>query len=951
MKRKFIIILSFVLSIGTMFAEKVQVGDLYYYLDAANQTARVTFQNASYPYWSTAITAAIIPEYIIYDYVTYYVTSIGDNAFSGCTSLTSVDIPNSVTSIGTLSFYQCTSLTSVNIPNSVSLIGNSTFNGCSGLTSVTIGNGVTYIGNNAFRDCTVLTSVLINSSEIVGNKYTSNSNLNRIFGSQVNKYIIGDSVSSIGDYAFYKCSKLTSVTIGSSVTDIGEYAFYNCTSMTSVLINSSTIVGNKYTNYLNLKKIFGSQVSEYIIGDDVTSIGDYAFYECSNLISITIPNSVTSIGKSAFAYCTGITEIEIPNNITSIGDYAFYECSGLMSITVPNSVTSIGKSAFAYCTGITEIEIPNNITSVGDYAFYECSSLTSPIYNEHIFAFLPTSYSGAYAIPSGIESIAGGAFYYCTYLTEITIPESITSIGSGAFAYCTGITEIEIPNNITSIGGYIFLECSNLTSVIWNATKCASPMSYNDAPFYSICSQITSFIFGEEVETIPAYLCYGMNKLTSITIPYSVINIGASAFYLVANIVYNGTANGFAWGARSVNGYIDGWLVYSDNSRTNLLACSSAATGTMEIFDSVKRIGQYAFYGCKGLKRIDISNSVSSIGDYAFYECYALTSITIPNSVTSIGKGAFSWCFGLTSIEVLCQTPPTLGSFVLNNSTNISAIYVPCGTLDIYRHSWADYADIIKYHSFEYAIEGKVNISGAGTVTIPTTICEGNIISAIPNYGYHFVQWSDGITDNPRSFVLTQDTMFTAEFDISRIGTCGDDNLLTWTYEPDAKQLIISGNGTLNTNYTFGIEAPSAMKTLEISNGITSVGSSAFKNEKWLTTIKLGADIETIGDHAFADCPYLLNIYAKMDYPPIIDASVFANDGDLSWVDLYVPEESLVLYKKTNVWKEFNLHVMETPTAVDNTTVGEKATKILRDGQILILRGEKVYTITGQEAR
>ena len=203
------------------------------------------------------------------------------------------------------------------------------------------------------------------------------------------------SVTSIGGYAFYKCSGLTSITIPNRVTSIGSGAFRECSGLTSITIPNS-----------------------------VTSIGDYAFIECISLTSITIPNSVTSIGWFAFQECSNLTSITIPNSVTSIGDYAFSRCSGLTSITIPNSVTTIGKSAFSYCSRLTSITIPNSVTSIGVDAFGGCTGLTSV------------------TIPNSVTSIGQDAFYRCSGLTSITIPNSVTSIGNWAFEYCTGLTEV-----------------------------------------------------------------------------------------------------------------------------------------------------------------------------------------------------------------------------------------------------------------------------------------------------------------------------------------------------------------------------------------------------------------------------------------------------------------------------------------------------------------------------
>ena len=267
------------------------------------------------------------------------VTSIGYGAFHGCTGLTSMNIPEGVTSISQEAFSGCDNMTSVTIPSTVTSIGAYAFRN-SGLTSVSIPSSVTFIGNQAFNNCYSLTNVTLNSNTITSKTYTASSNLKQIFGTQVTEYIIGNDITTIGNYAFDTCSNLTSVTISNSVTRIGQSAFNNCNGLTSVHIIDLTAWCEITFESFNANPLSYAH-RLYLNGEEI-----------SNLV---IPNSVTSIGNYAFYRYTGLTSVIIPNSVTSIRSFVFCECTNLTSITIGNSVTSIEKLAFNLCTNLTSI--------------------------------------------------------------------------------------------------------------------------------------------------------------------------------------------------------------------------------------------------------------------------------------------------------------------------------------------------------------------------------------------------------------------------------------------------------------------------------------------------------------------------------------------------------------------------------------------------------------------
>ncbi len=338
------------------------------------------------------------------------VKSVGEKAFYLCSNLATVTIGNSVNSIGDSAFYYCSSLTNITIPDSVTSIGDSAFSSCSNLTSVTIGNNVKSIGINAFYYCNSALYTEYGYGKYIGNKDNPYAVLIEITNKNLEAYTINENTTFIGYGAFENCKNLISISIPNNVTCIGDNAFENCTGLTNVTIPDSV------TNINDGAFRSCTSLTSITIPNSVTNIDGWAFYWCTSLervnisdmvawcnisfgheyanplsfakklylngklvTEVVIPEGITSIGNYSFYYCQSITNVIIPNSVKSIGDYAFYKCIGLPSITIPDSVTSIGDSAFSDCDGLTSITIPDSVEFIGYAALY-CSNLKTVYY-------------------------------------------------------------------------------------------------------------------------------------------------------------------------------------------------------------------------------------------------------------------------------------------------------------------------------------------------------------------------------------------------------------------------------------------------------------------------------------------------------------------------------------------------------------------------------------------
>ena len=283
---------------------------------------------------------------------------------------------------------------------------------------------------------------------------------------------------------------------------------YNLINATEVEITYKGSSHNEFENEYTDNIIISETVEYYGFTYSITSIGNYAFYECINLTGIDIPDSVTSIGERAFEGCYSLIDVVIGDNVTSIGEWAFSGCTSLTVVEIPNSVTSIGEWAFSGCTSLTVVEIPNSVTSIGEWAFQCCYNLIDVV------------------IGNSVTSIEDYVFYDCTSLSKIKIPDNVVSIGNGAFYRCNNLIGVEISNTATSIGDKAFSGCSGLTSIeIPNSVTSIGERAFSG------CSGLIDVLMGNSVTRMGDYAFRGCKNLTNIVIPNTVISIGDYTFY------------------------------------------------------------------------------------------------------------------------------------------------------------------------------------------------------------------------------------------------------------------------------------------------------------------------------------------------------------------------------------------------------------------------------------
>ena len=700
----------------------------------------LTVGDGTNPAISTTATGTVsIPETVVYNGQSYSVNVIGNNAFNGCGSITSVNIPSGVTTIGTYAFKDCGSLTDAVLPAGLTNLGAAAFQNCVALKEISIPSGVKTIGASTFNGCGALTTVSL-----------------------------PEELTSIGNYAFTGCSSLQGITLPESLTTMGVYAFSKCSSLTSCNIPSSLKILQDY--------VFSeSGLTEIEIPATVTTINKSAFRGCSKLSQVYARmNPPIGFGGSAFAGIGSFCGLHIPDgtkdayiekgwttaifkggivygdetltngysftatnedgldivytiqdcetmtvrvgdstnpainqertgtvnipetvtlgsntyNVVNISAYSFNGCKGITEVKLPEGVVSIGNYAFNECEALKTVKLPQTLTSIGQYGFNGCTSLTSidlPASLRSIGTF-GFAYSGLTSIdvPEGITTIEIGTFADCYFLKKVTLPSTVTILMRQAFRHNLRLVDVTLPEGLTEMRAHAFYNCESLAEITLPSTltTCQPNVFYYCVSLKKVIARM------QDPFPMPEQMFDETNGSISLHIPEGTYDKYVAAGWL--------------------SDIFPGGIVYGDDTPTlNEKFTFKTIEGievTAVLTDMEKNSIQVGV-GTSGNPAIDQATSgivtlpdtveafgnkyvITTIGGYAFRYCNEVTEVRMPKSVIHIGR------YGLGNMEnlqkaVLPDSLKSMETAAFYHDDNLKELTLNEGLEDIGNYSFS----------------------------------------------------------------------------------------------------------------------------------------------------------------------------------------------------------------------------------------------------------------------
>lgn len=748
------------------------------------------------------------------------VTSVGDYAFVGCKTLTSLILADSVSKIGKQAFAQCSGVSGIDL-GSISEIAESAFEQ-SGLTELRIsGSAAVTIGNDAFAGCAALKTVTLEQCTLkTGDRIWKDC-------TGLEKLVISASFAEIGSSLFADCSALSQVTLTGNCSDIGAYQFSGCTALTGITIPNG-----------------------------VTTLGSYAFQNCTGITEITLPDSVIAIQAGGFSGCRGLEKIQFSKHLESIGDFAFQNCILFSSMIIPDSVTSMGSGVFSGCSKLESLTLPFVGSSKEPEAASE-KTLFAYIFGtaeygdaSAIKQYYSDSAYSTYYLPDSLVKVTVtggkllyGAFDHCSTIKRISIPDTVTGIAPYAFRDCKGLEDIVIADGVTEIGKCALSGCSGLTSI-----SLPEKLQNIDSSAFLDCSALERMELPQQITKIADKLFQGCSSLQEIGIAGQVESIGEEAFRGCEAIVtislptsLTELGDGVFRDCTALQRIMvpAGVTLIGDYTFSGCTALQEAV-----VAGNVTGIGASAFSKCILLESLHIPDTVTEIGNYAFSGCEALASMTLPQEITKIGSYAFQNCVGLTEMEVPGKTQ-TIGTAVFSGCSALKSLSLPFvgGTAEAENASVSTvFGHIFGTTAYQGGSSTKQFYSNNGSVSyyIPDALTEVEIAGGKIWYG------SFSGCNHLESIRFHSEEAVT---DIGAKAFQGCAALINLTL-PEGIQTI--------GDYAFS--GCAALKAVPQMNEIETVGSYAFQNCSSLKSVSLPQSVTTINMAAFSGCSGLESI-------------------------------------------------------------------------------------------
>jgi len=621
--------------------------------------------------------------------LTMLISMVGSNTFAQVFDIDKIEYTFERTDSGAVAgVYSCKKTGNVVIPETITYSGKEYkvafihYNAFSGILepiSVSLPMSVTSIQYNSFYKCSGLTSITM------------------------------PNVKSFGSGAFYGCTGLKSITIERSVEILEPGVFGGCSNLKTIYLNSNTIVSNKRKSGASLNNVFGSQITDYFLGEDVTEIGEYAFYGCENMKSITFSDNLQKIDNYAFGGCGGLKTLVLTNNITEIGNNAFKDCNNIESITLSNNLSKIGENAFINCNSLSGIEIPNSLATIGTSAFAGCEKLNKVIVRD-LSAWCRIDFKDEKAnpltfahhlyiddnseiielnIPEGIGSIGKYAFYGASSIISCIIPKDIKDVSMSAFEGCTGLNKLSLGDGIVNIKERAFFGCSNLQVVeIPNSVTTIETSAFGE-------TNIIALYIGTGVTSVASKAFGNMMPTKTIwftnTPPRGYINAEGQVNY-VSNEQYTSLTNRKVYPYLSSFFTVDGvkYVPTSPSERTCDIidGCYDNTAEEINITSevlyrnvsmTVKEMNSYSFYKNQLIKKVKLEFT-GDIAYRAFEGCTSIEEVYIANN-GNVMSNAFIGCKGLKDVTInnsgriansAFQDSGIQGTLKITNQGNIS---------------------------------------------------------------------------------------------------------------------------------------------------------------------------------------------------------------------------------------------------------------------------------------